>query len=114
MPTKKVSPKVRTIILVVKDKFKTTFLQHANMFEHNKFVGKIIEAKQSSSHWRLSLKKTLENCNNGITGNFTTVGIIVPDGKAYFLPDHDVYSNGENWTTVEEMCKGYNAKLEKK
>jgi hypothetical protein len=100
--------------LVVKDKLKTTFMQHAGMFEHNKFVGKVVEAKQDSSHWKLSLKKILERCNKDTTENFITVGIIIPDGKAYFLPDHNVYSNGTGWILVEDMCKACNAKLEKK
>jgi hypothetical protein len=83
------------------------------MFENNKFVGKILEAEQNSSHWRISPKKLLEKCNQNNVENFITVGIIIPNKKAYFLPDHNVYSNGEGWITVEDMCKEYNAELEK-
>jgi hypothetical protein len=97
--------KSRKIILVVKDNFMTAFAQNAEVFEKFKFCGALVEATAKKE---LTAKEILSR-GNSKDNNFTLVGVIIPNAESCFLPEYKVYSNGEQWITVENLCKGYDA-----
>jgi hypothetical protein len=104
----------RKILFVMKDVFQTRFMQAADMFEKFKFIGSLLELTQAPSHHHLTAKQVLERASKSkqeCKGQLV-VGVIIPNISAAFLPEHTVYSNGGQWITVEDMCKGMGAALE--
>ncbi len=102
----------RKIIFVLKHDFTTRFMQDADMFEKFKFVGMTLEASQAPSHHHLTAKEVLERATKQDCQGYSTVGVIIPNIGAAFLPGHRVYSNGQQWATVEDMCEAFGAALE--
>lgn len=101
----------RKIVIVVSDVARTKFMQSAGVFEKFKFVGLTLAADQRGEPTAMTAKELLDSiAKNDVLGH-ATVGIIVPGGDATFLPDYKVFSDGERWITVEDMCKCYDSEL---
>lgn len=102
---------MRTVIFVVKNVWMTRFMQDADMFERFKFLGTHLETKQADTHFHLSAKQLLDRAVQGNNEQYETVGVIIPDVGAAFVPNHKVYSNGVGWVTIWDMCETCNAPL---
>ena len=97
------------IIIVGKDKFKTQFAQAAAVFEDFKFFGVITEIDAKITK---PLPEVLANLRKMEDDKYEVVGIVVPNVGAVFIDGHKVYSDGDKWFVVEEMCKVHGAELE--
>ena len=72
----------------------------------------MLTVTQTASHFHLLAKEILEKLlKQPKEKGFAVVGVILPDVAAAFVPGHTVYSNGEGWITVEELCKTYRVTL---
>lgn len=99
----------RTIVIIAKNVKLTAMMRHMDVFERSKFVGSLMEATQTT-HTDLTASELLERLRKNNTAEFETVGVIIPHGDAAFVPNHTVYSTGEKWITVDELCRQYRSK----
>jgi len=101
--------KTRTVYLVVKSNEMTALMQKTGGFEKFKFVGHVVEADQKKTHWKLSAKDLLREIRKSNTKHISTVGAIITNVGSAFLRNHTIYSNGDNWICIEELCKNLKA-----
>jgi hypothetical protein len=99
----------RTIVIIAKNVKLTAMMRHFDVFEPSKFVGNLAEATQTT-HTNLTAAELLKRLRKNNTAEFETVGVIIPHGDAAFVPNHTVYSTGEKWTTIDELCRSYRSK----
>lgn len=97
----------RPLVFVLKNNIATQFMQSCDVFEPFKFVGKLLETVQNDSHCHLTANEILQRAIKRDSNEFSTVGIIIPGDSAAFLPDYKVYSDGNKWTTVDDLCQSY-------
>lgn len=89
----------QTIYLIFEDVEATVFMRHTGVFESGKFVGRI---EAISGVVKTSPREILAAWSE--RGPYRLVGVIA-SGTSAFAPDRTVYSDGEMWTTVEDLCK---------
>lgn len=102
----------RKLVIVVEDIGLTRLMRDADMFEEFKFLGRVLVCTQAGEPATLPAAQVLERLTKHDGEGFRTVGVVIPCGDAYFTPGYRVFSNGDGWCTVEQMCEHYSAKLE--
>ena len=96
----------RIIYVIVKDCMQTQFMQHVDVFEKFKFVGRILKTTQKQTHFHLTAEEVLGNLLGETSIEpFEVVGVVIPGIDSAFLPNHAVMSNGEGWITVKDLVQ---------
>lgn len=95
-------------VLIAKDLFKTRFMQACDVFEPFKFVGILAKIKKEIA--KTPREYLLELLQKPFPDDqYAMVGLIVPGVGAAIVDGNKVISDGECWTTVEDLCGRYNA-----
>ena len=96
----------KRFFMIAKDVWATKFMQATGTFEPDKFVGITQEA---SGVFEKPVSEVLTNMAKKNDDKYAVVGIIVPNGEAAFLPEHNVISINGKWITTKDLCTNMGA-----